>query len=161
MDKYSIIRRIGKGSQGLVYLAKNKETSETVAIKQIVCATKEIVKKVMKEVNVLILYNFLPLKINLVLQFDHPNIIKYYDIFTTETTDEFTHDTTYQVYVVMEYCKTTLQRELDKRVKEQKPFDSKVYVTLTFCNYYNLDIREMDFTICKKSTISSRNEYHS
>ena len=49
MEDYQIVKRIGKGSQGFVFLAKDKE-GKHVAIKQIVCKKQESVEDIKKDV---------------------------------------------------------------------------------------------------------------
>ena len=81
---YSIIKLLGKGSFGKVYLGLQKLTNRLVAIK---CLKKEAFKgdkkkKVLQEVN--ILKNF----------WGHPNIIKILEVFENKK----------YVFFVMEYA---------------------------------------------------------
>jgi len=77
---YELIHRIGKGSYGIVYKARNKQTSEIVAIKII-----QLEKGEMAEVKN---------EINIMRDIEHPNIIKY--------CGSYMHND--DLWIVMEFC---------------------------------------------------------
>lgn len=69
-SKYRLIKEIGKGGFAVVFLAENIKTNEQVAIK--IINRDEIVKNN--------LMNYLENELRLSLRFNHPNIVKVYDI---------------------------------------------------------------------------------
>jgi calcium-dependent protein kinase len=80
-DCYTVIKEIGSGSYGRVYRVKNKTTNVLRACKQL---TKGRIANADK----------FKLEIDLMVQMDHPNIIKLYEIF---------EDNRY-IYLIMEEC---------------------------------------------------------
>ena len=78
---YSVIKEIGSGSYGRVYRVKNKTTGDIRACKQL---TKGKIANAEK----------FKLEIDLMIQMDHPNIIKLFEVF---------EDNRY-VYLIMEEC---------------------------------------------------------
>ena len=82
--KYQIIRKIGEGSYGSVFLAINSLTKQNVAIKKI-----NKIKE--NEIDDLEIKN----EINILKKLDHPNIVKIYEFYDTLT----------DFYIVTEYCK--------------------------------------------------------
>ena len=84
MKNYKILSKIGKGSYGVVKLAKEKSTGKKVAIK--ILYKNKIIKK---EDETRILYEK-----EIIKSFDHINVIKVYNI------DEDPE----KIYFIMEYC---------------------------------------------------------
>ena len=80
-DVYTVVKEIGSGSYGRVYRVKNKTTGDTRACKQL---TKGRIANTEK----------FKLEIDLMIQMDHPNIIKLYEVF---------EDNRY-IYLIMEEC---------------------------------------------------------
>jgi calcium-dependent protein kinase len=80
-EVYSVIKEIGSGSYGRVYRVKNRVTGDTRACKQL---TKGRIANTEK----------FKLEIDLMIQMDHPNIIKLYEVF---------EDNRY-IYLIMEEC---------------------------------------------------------
>lgn len=109
--KYKILKQIGKGTQGLVFLGENIETSEPVAVKRMVCNTDEMVVECVSE-------------FNLVKSLEHPNIIKYYDLYKNIVKDEFTEEESTEIIYVMEVCQSSLTHYIQNLIKEDKVFDA-------------------------------------
>ena len=82
LDKYDVIKQIGKGGYGKVYEVKNKKTGEIRACKHL---SKLSIKNLAK----------FELEINILIKADHPNIIKLYEIFESQRS----------LYLVMDECK--------------------------------------------------------
>jgi len=80
-EVYKVIKEIGSGSYGKVYKVQNKTTGDTRACKQL---TKGRIANTEK----------FKLEIDLMIQMDHPNIIKLYEVF---------EDNRY-IYLIMEEC---------------------------------------------------------
>ena len=82
LDKYDVIKQLGKGGYGKVYEVKNKKTGDIRACKHL---SKLSIKNLAK----------FELEINILIKADHPNIIKLYEIFQSQRS----------LYLVMEECK--------------------------------------------------------
>ena len=80
-DKYEIIKEIGEGGFSRCYLVKNKTTG-------VQYACKELAKKNLSD------YDGLMREVNLMIQLDHPNIIKLYEVY----------ENTKSIYLIMELC---------------------------------------------------------
>ena len=70
-DKYYFTEKLGMGGYGSVYLAKNKETGFTVAVKAIQKTKIEDYEDFVNEMTIL-------------KGLDHPNIIKLFETWETE-----------------------------------------------------------------------------
>ena len=81
--KYQIIRKIGEGSYGSVFLAINSLTKQNVAIKKI-----NKIKE--NEIDDLEIKN----EIDILRNLDHPNIVKIIEFYTTEKA----------YYLITDYC---------------------------------------------------------
>ena len=81
--KYQIIRKIGEGSYGSVFLAINSLTKQNVAIKKI-----NKIKE--NEIDELEIKN----EIDILRNLDHPNIVKIIEFYTTEKA----------YYLITDYC---------------------------------------------------------
>ena len=81
-DKYDVIKELGTGSYGKVYLVKNKATGEERACKQLIKSKIHDQEKFSTEISIM-------------AKADHPNIIKLYEIFEDPR----------HVYLIMEQCK--------------------------------------------------------
>ena len=80
-DKYDIIKEIGSGGFSRCLLVKNKITNQSFAC-------KELQKKSVSD------YEGLMREVNLMIQLDHPNIIKLYEYYEDEK----------KIYLIMELC---------------------------------------------------------
>jgi mitogen-activated protein kinase 1/3 len=86
--RYSISKKIGSGSFGIVCEACNTETGQRVAIKQVCRLFEDIMdtKRLLREVTILKAMN-------------HPNVVKVIEILTPGTPDDFN-----EIYIVMEHA---------------------------------------------------------
>ena len=80
-DNYEVIKKLGKGGYGQVYQVRNKKSNELFACKKLSKLDINNLEKFEREIKILI-------------QTDHPNIIKLYDVYTT----------TNSLYLIMEEC---------------------------------------------------------
>ena len=81
---YTLIKLIGKGSFGETYLTQKTNTSYLIA-------TKVINKKKMEASST---KKYLENEINILKELEHPNIVKFYELFQTNS----------NYYIMMEYC---------------------------------------------------------
>ena len=82
LDNYDVIKQLGKGGYGKVYEVKNKKSGEIRACKHLSKLVLKDLEKFEREINILI-------------NSDHPNIIKIYEVFESQRS----------LYLVMEECK--------------------------------------------------------
>ena len=102
---YKIIKKIGEGSYGLVYLVISQKTSIRYVLKKIDLKglSKEEIKETSNEVNLL-------------KKLDHPNIIKFIDVYKSRRYLE----------LFMEYAERgDLYEQICKQKKKNKPFEEK------------------------------------
>lgn len=73
MEKYSKIEKLGEGTYGIVYKAKNRDTDEIVALKRIRLESEDegVPCTAIRE-------------ISLLKELNHPNVVKLYDVIHTE-----------------------------------------------------------------------------
>lgn len=81
---YEVIKRLGKGGMGAVYLVRNKANGEKSALKIMLPKAELVVRSVV----------YFRREIDLMKKLDHPNIIKYYDACKVGGI----------TYYVMEFC---------------------------------------------------------
>jgi calcium-dependent protein kinase len=82
LDKYDVLKQLGKGGYGKVYEVKNKKTGEIRACKHLSKLNVKDLDKFRREIEIM-------------KKMDHPNIIKIYEVFESERS----------LYIIMEECK--------------------------------------------------------
>ena len=82
LDNYDVLKQLGKGGYGKVYQVKNKKSGDIRACKHLSKLSIKNLEKFEREINILI-------------NSDHPNIIKIFEIFESQRS----------LYIVMEECK--------------------------------------------------------
>uniref|UniRef100_A0A3P8NLS1 cyclin-dependent kinase n=1 Tax=Astatotilapia calliptera TaxID=8154 RepID=A0A3P8NLS1_ASTCA len=92
MDSFQKVEKIGEGTYGVVYKAKNKVTGETVALKKIRLDTETegVPSTAIRE-------------ISLLKELSHPNIVKLRDVIHTEN----------KLYLVFEFLHQDLKKFMD------------------------------------------------
>lgn len=93
MEKYLKIDRIGEGTYGIVYKAKNRETGDIVALKRIRLQSEDegVPCTAIRE-------------ISLLKELDHPNIVRLYDVIHSDK----------KLTLVFEYLDLDLKKYLDE-----------------------------------------------
>ncbi|KAJ1462308.1 kinase-like domain-containing protein [Pelagophyceae sp. CCMP2097] len=93
--KYKLLKKVGSGAYGLVVAADDVSCGKQVAIKKVANAFEDMVdaKRILREVR-------------LMRQFNHPNVIKLYDIMEPPYIDDFE-----DLYIKILYSKTKLSEE--------------------------------------------------
>uniref|UniRef100_A0A8C5FX79 cyclin-dependent kinase n=1 Tax=Gadus morhua TaxID=8049 RepID=A0A8C5FX79_GADMO len=95
MDSFQKVEKIGEGTYGVVYKAKNKVTGETVALKKIRLDTETegVPSTAIRE-------------ISLLKELSHPNIVKLLDVIHTEN----------KLYLVFEFLHQDLKKFMDSSI---------------------------------------------
>lgn len=93
MDDYVKIEKIGEGTYGVVYKARNKKTNKTVALKKIRLESEEegVPSTAIREVSLL-------------KELEHPNIVCLHDVLMQEN----------KLYLVFEFLTMDLKKYFDK-----------------------------------------------
>jgi male germ cell-associated kinase len=108
MDKYETIKKLGDGTFGVVYKARNKTTGEIVAIKQIKEKKKQWSECVrLPEIRVLKLLS-------------HPNIVKIYEVIKLNNV----------MYVPMEFMSQNIYQLYQSRSLSEIEIRNIIYQTL-------------------------------
>ncbi|XP_070757963.1 cyclin-dependent kinase 2 isoform X3 [Enoplosus armatus] len=124
MDTFQKVEKIGEGTYGVVYKAKNKVTGETVALKKIRLDTETegVPSTAIRE-------------ISLLKELSHPNIVKLRDVIHTEN----------KLYLVFEFLHQDLKKFMDSSSVAGIPLPLVKVVTLWYrapeillgCKYYS------------------------
>eukprot|EP00128_Syssomonas_multiformis_P006224 Colp12_sorted_trinity150504_noHs@6808 len=140
MDKYEKIDKLGEGTYGIVYKARNKETGETVALKRIRLDSEEegVPCTAIRE-------------ISLLKELKHVNIVRLHDVLHTEK----------KLTLVFEYCDQDLKKYIDACVGEVKPFVIKSFLYqllrgVAFCHEHRVlhrDLKPQNLLINKKGEL--------
>eukprot|EP00092_Neocalanus_flemingeri_P046247 GFUD01052009.1.p1 GENE.GFUD01052009.1~~GFUD01052009.1.p1 ORF type:complete len:305 (-),score=76.85 GFUD01052009.1:178-1092(-) len=127
MQKYEKLEKIGEGTYGTVFKAKNRESGEIVALKRVrlddddegvpssalreICLLKEL-----KHKNIVALYDVLHSERKLTLVFEHcdQDLKKYFDSLNGEIDTDVVKSLMYQLLRGLNYCHThnVLHRDL-------------------------------------------------
>merc|ERR1719197_1431711 len=117
MEKYQI-EKIGEGTYGVVYKARNRLTGEHVALKKIRLEAEDegIPSTAIREISIL-------------KELQHPNIVRLHDVIHTEK----------KLTLVFEYCDQDLKKCLDQATEGMSPesIQSNLYQLLAgvaFCH---------------------------
>ncbi len=116
MEKYQKIEKIGEGTYGVVYKAKNRSTGELVALKKIRLEAEDegIPSTAIREISIL-------------KELQHPNIVRLHDVIHTEK----------KLTLVFEYLDMDLKKYLDlgENVIEGEKIQALLYQLLRGISY--------------------------
>jgi len=128
-NHYEILKKLGEGSYGKTYKAKNRESGDIRAMKQ-------MEKSKIPDLNVF------KNEINIMSILDHPNIIKLYEVFEDEK----------YFYLIIEFCEggELLQRFRERNLKG-KPYKEKeiaeifkqIVGAVSYCHEKNVVHRDL------------------
>lgn len=92
--KYELVRKVGKGTYGSVFEAKDTQTSEKLAIKNVKSIFEDEIegKHMLREICIM-------------RTLDHPNIVKIKDIIIPPDSENYNN-----VYIAMEYAEADLKK---------------------------------------------------
>jgi len=139
MEKYTKLEKIGEGTYGVVYKARNNETGEIVALKKIKLESEEegIPATAIKE-------------ISLLKSLKHPNIVGLHEVIHGDK----------QLVLVFEYLDLDLKKYLDERIKPSvstmKSFLYQLLTGIAFCHERRVlhrDLKPQNLLINKKGEL--------
>jgi len=140
MEKYTKIDKLGEGTYGIVYKAKNRETGEIVALKRIRLDSEDegVPCTAIRE-------------ISLLKELKHPNIVRLYDVIHTEK----------KLTLVFEYLDQDLKKYLDEcggEISRQtmKSFLFQLLRGVAFCHDHRVlhrDLKPQNLLINKKGEL--------
>jgi len=127
-SKYKKLEKIGEGTYGEVFKARNRKTNETVALKKIRMESEEegVPSTAVREISIL-------------KQLDHPNIVHLFDVILTERS----------LTLVFEYMDQDLKNYLDacgeKGIEEYtvKSFLYQLLQGLAYCHEHRVLHRDL------------------
>ncbi|CAK9303733.1 unnamed protein product [Gordionus sp. m RMFG-2023] len=127
MENYENFDKIGEGTYGVVYKAKNKKTGEYVALKKIRIDSESegVPSTAIREISIL-------------KELDHPNIVRLYDVIITET----------KLYLVFEYLEIDLKKFLEESsnmlsISLTKSFIWQLLKAIAFCHAHRILHRDL------------------
>ena len=99
--KYKLVKKVGSGAYGFVCAADDAKTGKACAIKKVAKVFEDMVdaKRILRE-------------IRLMRQFEHPNVVKLYDVMEPPYIEDFE-----DLYIVTELMSTDLQKILYSKTK--------------------------------------------
>eukprot|EP00802_Teleaulax_amphioxeia_P011101 Tamp_11131.p1 GENE.Tamp_11131~~Tamp_11131.p1 ORF type:complete len:568 (+),score=102.68 Tamp_11131:53-1756(+) len=101
MDKYEVLKQLGKGGMGTAYMVRRKaEPGSFLAIKQVACADDSAANRALREAKML-------------QAIEHANIVAYVDVFLNMDQGLL------QVCTVMEFCENGNLTQLLHKTKQQ------------------------------------------
>jgi len=140
MEKYTKIEKLGEGTYGIVYKAKNREAGEIVALKRIRLDSEDegVPCTAIRE-------------ISLLKELKHPNIVRLYDVIHTEK----------KLTLVFEYLDQDLKKYLDECGGEipratMKSFLYQLLRGVAFCHEHRVlhrDLKPQNLLINKKGEL--------
>jgi len=140
MEKYVKVDKLGEGTYGIVYKAKNKETGEIVALKRIRLESVDegVPCTAIRE-------------ISLLKELNHPNIVRLYDVIHSEK----------KLTLVFEYLDQDLKKYLDDCRGEiplalTKSFLFQLLKGVAFCHEHKVlhrDLKPQNLLINRKGEL--------
>lgn len=137
MDKYSRIEKIGEGTYGVVYKAKDRVSGELIALKKIRLDAEDegVPSTAIRE-------------ISLLRELQHPNVVRLKDVVHAEN----------KLYLVFEFLEQDLKRYMDSVPGNLEPMHVKSYLYqlilgIAFCHSHRVlhrDLKPQNLLIDKK-----------
>ncbi|XP_038182240.1 cyclin-dependent kinase 3 isoform X2 [Arvicola amphibius] len=128
MDVFRKVEKIGEGTYGVVYKAKNKETGQIVAL-----------KKIRLDVEAEGIPSTAIREISLLKELKHPNIVKLLDVIHREK----------KLYLVFEFLTQDLKKHMDSAPTPELPLNivksylSQLLQGLNFCHCHRVIHRDL------------------
>lgn len=127
MERYQKLEKIGEGTYGVVYMAKDRVTGEIVALKKIRLEAEDegIPSTAIRE-------------ISLLKELQHPNIVRLYDVVHTEK----------KLTLVFEYLDQDLKKYLDVcdqglELVVMKSFLYQLLCGVSYCHHHRVLHRDL------------------
>ncbi|XP_014644768.1 PREDICTED: cyclin-dependent kinase 3 isoform X2 [Ceratotherium simum simum] len=123
MDVFQKVEKIGEGTYGVVYKAKNKETGQLVALKKIRLdlETEGVPSTAIRE-------------ISLLKELKHPNIVRLLDVVHSEK----------KLYLVFEFLSQDLKKYMDSTPASELPMHLvKLLQGVNFCHSHRVIHRDL------------------
>lgn len=140
MEKYTKIDKLGEGTYGIVYKARNRDTQEIVALKRIRLESEDegVPCTAIRE-------------ISLLKELNHPNIVRLYDVIHTEK----------KLTLVFEYLDQDLKQYLDEcrgviPPDQIKSFLFQLLKGIAFCHHKRVlhrDLKPQNLLINRKGEL--------
>ena len=112
LDDYTIFRRLGEGSYGVIHCIIHEKTKEKFALKKIIAYSLNKIQEFTKE-------------FELVHLCDHPNILKIYGL-NINLLDQ----TTYSLQVLMEKAERDWDKDIKRRLQERRYYTEEELVSI-------------------------------
>lgn len=140
MERYQKLEKIGEGTYGVVYKARDRNTGEVIALKKIRLEADDegVPSTAIRE-------------ISLLKELPHPNIVHLKDVVHTES----------KLYLIFEYLDHDLKRHMEARGTPLPPQAVKSYLYqmlsgLTFCHTHRVlhrDLKPQNILIERDGTL--------
>eukprot|EP01104_Vermistella_antarctica_P009361 TRINITY_DN2408_c0_g1_i1.p1 TRINITY_DN2408_c0_g1~~TRINITY_DN2408_c0_g1_i1.p1 ORF type:complete len:298 (-),score=67.42 TRINITY_DN2408_c0_g1_i1:185-1078(-) len=140
MEKYTKIDKLGEGTYGIVYKAKNRETGEIVALKRIRLESEDegVPCTAIRE-------------ISLLKELNHPSIVRLYDVIHTDR----------KLTLVFEYLDQDLKKYMDEvggevEKVQMKSFMYQLLRGIAFCHKHRVlhrDLKPQNLLINRKGEL--------
>ena len=114
VEDYTLVKKIGEGSYGIIFKAVSKKDNQQYAMKKIISNKLQKIAGFIKE-------------FELIYSCHHDNIMKIYS-YCIRILDS----TTYALYVIMELSEGDWDQEIKQRLKERKNYTEKELINILF-----------------------------
>jgi serine/threonine protein kinase len=133
MDKYEVLKQLGKGGMGTAYMVRRKDDASTVlAIKQVACQNTDEGNKALREAKML-------------QAMSHAHVVAYVDVFLNMEQGLL------QVCTVMEFCKSGdlaiylgKTKESGERIEEKRATNWMYQIADALCYLHSRQIVHRD-----------------
>merc|ERR1711934_425921 len=140
MDRYEKLEKIGEGTYGVVYKAKDKESGEIVALKKVRMGNEDegVPSTALRE-------------IALLKEIQHPNTVGLLDVESSES----------KLYLIFEFCDSDLKKYMNNirgnlTAKLVKELMFQMVMGITYCHMHRLihrDLKPQNILVDKKGVL--------